>query len=183
MARGHRLMPNRKARIERTIVELVAAFPLAFSTEPEQVRPLGIGIKQRIYERCTLSHRDIGAALRCYTGRVAYLLAIVEGTPRIDLDGAPNGTVSANEATHAAEQIRKIFAKAVGKPRDRIRPSVPATTHPRSSSGRDQRGPIQRQPVYSNSDDRFELQVLQGGALAMWRRSSKHRNRRSGESR
>jgi sRNA-binding protein len=64
MAKGHRLMPNRKARIERTIVELVAAFPFVFSTEPERIRPLGIGIKQRIYERCNLSHRDIGAALR-----------------------------------------------------------------------------------------------------------------------
>jgi ProP effector len=128
-------MPNRKARIERTIVELVAAFPLAFSTEPERIRPFAIGIKQRIYERCTSSHRDIGAALRCYTGRVAYLYAIVEGAARIDLDGTPNGTVAAKEAMHAAEQIKKIFAKAASKPRDRIRPSMPATTRPRLSSG------------------------------------------------
>ena len=135
MAKGHRLMPNRKARIERTIAELVAAFPLAFSTEPERMRPLGIGIKQRIYERCTLSHRDIGAALRCYTGRVAYLYAIVEGAARIDLDGTPNGTVAAKEAAHAAEQIKQIFAEAVGKPRDRIRPKVPTMTRLRLSTG------------------------------------------------
>jgi len=134
MTREHRLMPNRKAKIERTIAELVAAFPFAFSTEPERIRPLGIGIKQRIYERCTLSHRDIGAALRCYTGRVAYLYAIVEGTARIDLDGTPNGTVAAKEATHAAEQIKQIFANAAGKPRDRIRANVRATTGPRLSS-------------------------------------------------
>ena len=135
MTREHRLMPNRKAKIERTVAELVAAFPLAFSTEPERIRPLGIGIKQRIYERCTLSHRDIGAALRCYTGRVAYLYAIVEGAARIDLDGTPNGTVAAKEAAHAAEQIKKIFAKAVGKPRDRIRPKVPTMTPLRLSTG------------------------------------------------
>jgi ProP effector len=135
MAKGYQLMPNRKARIEQTIVELVAAFPLAFSTEPERIRPLGVGIKQRIYERCTLSHRDIGAALRCYTGRVAYLYAIVEGAARIDLDGTPNGTVAAKEAAHAAEQIKKIFAKAVGKPRDRIRANVPAMTRLRLSAG------------------------------------------------
>jgi ProP effector len=135
MAKGYQLMPNRKARIEQTIVELVAAFPLAFSTEPERIRPLGVGIKQRIYERCTLSHRDIGAALRCYTGRVAYLYAIVEGAARIDLDGTPNGTVAAKEAAHAAEQIKKIFAKAVGKPRDRIRPNVPTMTRLRLSAG------------------------------------------------
>ena len=34
-------MANRKAKIESTIAELVAAFPLAFSTEPERVKPLG----------------------------------------------------------------------------------------------------------------------------------------------
>ena len=57
-------MANRKAKIESTIAELVAAFPLAFSTEPERVKPLGIGIKERIYARCILSHREVGAALR-----------------------------------------------------------------------------------------------------------------------
>jgi sRNA-binding protein len=115
MAKGYQLMPNRKARIEQTIVELVAAFPLAFSTEPERIRPLGVGIKQRIYERCTLSHRDIGAALRCYTGRVAYLYAIVEGAARIDLDGTPNGTVAAKEAAHDQENLRQSGRQAEGQ--------------------------------------------------------------------
>jgi hypothetical protein len=48
---------NRTAKIERNIAALVAAFPLAFATEPEQIKPLSIGIKQRIYGRCTLSNR------------------------------------------------------------------------------------------------------------------------------
>jgi hypothetical protein len=37
--------------------------------------------------------------------------------------------------THAAEQIKKIFAIAAGKPRDRMKPNVPATTRPCLSPG------------------------------------------------
>jgi sRNA-binding protein len=123
-------MANRKAKIERTISEFQAAFPLAFSTEPEQIKPLGIGIKQRIYARCTLSHREVGDALRRYTGRVAYLHTIIEGAVRVDLDGAASGNVTAKEATHAAEQIKKILAKTAGEPKSKIEPITPAKDTP-----------------------------------------------------
>jgi sRNA-binding protein len=114
-------MTDREAKIERTIGELLAAFPLAFSTEPQHIKPLGIGIKQHIFARCTLSHREVGDALRRYTGCLAYLRRIIEGTERVDLDGATNGNVTAKEATHAAEQTMKILAIAAGKPKDKIR--------------------------------------------------------------
>ena len=120
-------MANRKAKIKRTIAELLAAFPLAFSTEPERIKPLGIGIKQRIYARCTLSHREVGEALRYYTGRAAYLGTIIEDAVRIDLDGAPSGNVTAKEAAHAAEQIKKMLAVAAGTPTDKFKPNVAAT--------------------------------------------------------
>ena len=119
-------MANSKTRIERTIAELVAAFPLAFSTEPKRIKPLGIGIKQRIYERCILSHREVGDALRRYTGRAAYLNATIEGAVRVDLDGAANGYVTAEEAIHATEQAKKIFAVAVDKLKDEINQNTPA---------------------------------------------------------
>jgi ProQ/FINO family len=117
---------NRTAKIERNIAALVAAFPLAFATQPEKIKPLSIGIKQRIYGRCTLSNREIGDALRRYTCRVAYLHAIVEGAVRVDLDGTANGNVTAKEATHAAEQMKRILAIASGKPKDKIKPNAPA---------------------------------------------------------
>jgi ProP effector len=117
-------MATRKAKIEGNIAELVSAFPLSFSTEPEQIKPLGIGIKQRIYARCTLSHREVSAALRRYTGRVAYLHAIVEGAVRVDLDGTPSGNVTAREAAYAAKQIKRILAKAAGKPKKEIKPNA-----------------------------------------------------------
>jgi sRNA-binding protein len=119
-------MANSKTRIERNIAELVAAFPLAFSTEPKQIKPLGIGIKQRIYERCILSHREVGDALRRYTGRAAYLNATIEGAVRVDLDGATSGYVTAEEAMHATEQAKKIFAVAVDKLKDEIKQNTPA---------------------------------------------------------
>jgi sRNA-binding protein len=114
---------SRTAKIERNIAKLVAAFPLAFSTEPEKIKPLSIGIKQRIFGRCTLSHREVDDALRCYTGRVAYLHAIVEGAVRVDLDGTARGKVTAKEATHAAGQMKRIFAIAAGKPREKVEPN------------------------------------------------------------
>jgi sRNA-binding protein len=123
-------MANRKAKIAQTIAELQAAFPLAFFVQADRIKPLGIGIKQQIYGRCTLSHREVGAALRGYTGRVAYLLKIIEGAVRFDLDGAASGNVTAKEATHAAEQIKKILAKAAGEPKSKIEPITPAKDTP-----------------------------------------------------
>jgi len=123
---GYAPAVNRTAKIERNIAALVAEFPLAFTTEPEQMKPLSIGIKQRIYGRCTLSNREVGDALRHYTRRVAYLHAIVEGAVRIDLDGTANGNVTAKEATHAAQQLTRILAIAAGKPKDKIKPNAPA---------------------------------------------------------
>lgn len=122
-------MTDRDANIERAIGDLLAAFPLVFSTEPRQIKPLAVGIRQRIYARCTLSHRDVGDALRRYTGRLAYLRMIIEGAGRVDLDGATSGSVTAKEAAHAAERIMKSLAIAAGKPKDKIKPNAPATVN------------------------------------------------------
>ena len=119
-------MVNRAAKIESNIAALAVVFPLAFSNEPEQIKPLSIGIKQRIYRRCTLSNREIGDALRRYTRRVAYLHAIVEGAVRVDLDGTASGNVTAKEASHAAEEMKRILAVAAGKPKDKIKPNASA---------------------------------------------------------
>jgi sRNA-binding protein len=119
-------MTDRDAKIERAIGDLLAAFPLAFSTEPRHIRPLAIGIRQQIYARSALSHRDVGDALRRYTNRGAYLRTIIEGAVRVDLDGATSGNVTAKESAHAAERIVKSLASAVGKPKNKIKPNAPA---------------------------------------------------------
>jgi ProP effector len=117
---------NRKTKIERNIAELVQAFPLVFSVHPERIKPLEIGIKRRIYARCTLSHREVGGALRGYTSRLAYLLSIIEGAVRVDLDGKATGYVTVREADYAAEQTKKIFAIAARKLKEKIRPNAPS---------------------------------------------------------
>jgi ProP effector len=110
-------MTDRDAKIERALATLLAAFPLAFPAEPQQIKPLAVGIRQQIYARCTLSHRDVIDALRRYTGRTAYLRTIIEGAARVDLDGATSSTVTAKEAAYAAERIAKDQASAAGKPK------------------------------------------------------------------
>ena len=122
-------MTEHDAKIEQVVRDLVAAFPAAFSAEPRHVRPLAIGIRQQIYARCSFSHshRSVGDALRRYTKCAAYLATIIEGAVRVDLDGATSGNVTAMEAAHAAEQIMTSLAVGVGKPKDTIKPSTPAT--------------------------------------------------------
>ncbi len=139
---GYAPAVNRTAKIERKIAALVAEFPLAFSTEPEQMKPLSIGIKQRIYGRCTLSNRKVGDALRRYT---AYLHAIVEGAVRVDLDGTASGNVTAKEATHAAEKMKRIFAIAAGNLKDKVKANAP--------EGRNI-GPVPAMPDTSNPGSR-----------------------------
>jgi ProP effector len=121
-------MIDSHARIERAVGDLLAAFPLAFSAEPQHIKPLAIGIRQQIYAQSALSHRDIGDALRRYTNRAAYLRTIIEGAARVDLDGATSGNVTAMEAAYAAERITTGLAVGAGEPKDTIEPNTPAHT-------------------------------------------------------
>lgn len=118
-------MTDRDATIERVIGDLLAVFPLAFSTEPRHIRPLAIGVRQKIYARCAFSHRSVTDALWRYTKCAAYLRTIIEGAARVDLDGATSGYVTAMEAAHAAKRILTSLAVAAGKPEDTIKPTTP----------------------------------------------------------
>jgi sRNA-binding protein len=119
------MMTDRDATIEPDIRDLLAVFPLAFSTEPRHIRPLAIGIRQQIYARCAFSHRSVGDALWRYTKSEAYLRTITEGAKRFDLDGATSGHVTATEAAHAAERIMTRLAVATDKAKDAIKPDTP----------------------------------------------------------
>jgi sRNA-binding protein len=120
------LTTDRDAKIERVMHDLLAAFPLAFSTEPRHIKPLAIGIRQQIFARCAFSHRVVGEALWRYTKCAAYLRTIVEGAVRVDLDGAASGNVTAQEAAYAAERIMTCLPVAAGKPKDAIKSDTPA---------------------------------------------------------
>jgi ProP effector len=122
-------MTGRDAKVERVLRDLLAAFPLAFSTGPRDVKPLAIGIRQQIYARCAFSHRTVGDALWRYTNSPAYLQTITEGAVRVDLDGAMSGNVTAMEAAYAAERIMTSLVAAAGKPKDMIKPNTPANVN------------------------------------------------------
>jgi sRNA-binding protein len=83
-----------------TIVELVAAFPAAFTLDPSQVKPLKLGIREDICNRSDLSRRLITAALAQYCNASAYLQVCTEGAARIALDGTADGVVTEPEARH-----------------------------------------------------------------------------------
>jgi ProP effector len=107
-----RSMSNSGTKVEATIAELVAAFPVAFTLDPKLVRPVKLGIKDDLYGQSALSHRRITAALRAYCNSVHYLEACAEGSVRIDLAGEPAGTVTAAEAHHAREGLAALATAA-----------------------------------------------------------------------
>jgi ProP effector len=79
------------------------------------MRPLKLGILRDIFAHSVISHRRIAAALRSYCNSVQYLRASAVGAIRVDLAGAPAGSVTAKEAEFAH---RRLIAKraAAGKP-------------------------------------------------------------------
>ena len=64
-------MGDGKSTVERTIAELAAAFPAAFTLDLMLVRPLKLGIKEDLYERTGISRRRITEALPSYCNRAA----------------------------------------------------------------------------------------------------------------
>jgi ProP effector len=59
---------------------------------------------------------ELHRALGYYTNNAGYLLACKEGAARYGLDGNPAGSVSADEAAHAAEKLAALSARAAGEP-------------------------------------------------------------------
>jgi sRNA-binding protein len=88
---------------DRLIVHLATMFPAAFIIDPASVRPLRVGIFRDLREALcdTFTVMQLSAALRKYTGSSAYLKKCKEGTPRVGLDGTPDGKVSVEHARRA----------------------------------------------------------------------------------
>jgi ProP effector len=119
-------MSERATKMEAAISELVAAFPAAFTLDPTLVRPVKLGVRNDLYGRSALSHRRIAAALRAYCKSVQYLKASVEGAVRVDLAGAPAGTVTAGEAHHARDElVRRAKARDKGTGKNASSPGGP----------------------------------------------------------
>jgi len=102
---------------------LLERFPICF--DPGNPRPLKLKIHKDMLKRLAAElipvdgtnkdqratakwvlNRKLKQALTHYCSQPAYLEAMREGTPRIDLEGTPAGKVNAREAERAAAQLR-----------------------------------------------------------------------------
>lgn len=92
-------------------VELLKAyFPGGFRSAND-VKPLKKGIKQDLVKRLSTLENVVTEDKACmvkslayYVNTVAYHKSVVDGATRVDLDGNPAGTVSAEEAKYSVER-------------------------------------------------------------------------------
>jgi len=99
---------RRNARIVETVLAvLVERYPQCFVLLESKRRPLKVGIAADVIaNHPDLKPSHIGVALHRYTRAIPYMAQLIEGTPRVGLDGAPAGAVSASEASHAIAKLK-----------------------------------------------------------------------------
>jgi ProP effector len=73
-------------------------------------QPLKIDIFRDVVERPPLTRAEAKSAFNYYCGGFTYLRALLEGAPRLDLDGAQVGVVTAEEAEHARDKLARLKA-------------------------------------------------------------------------
>jgi ProP effector len=100
-----KLYPRERNMAYATREVLVSLFPEAFRPKGAIKVPLKLGIHLDLLTRTDLAFWRVRCALIDYTSGYKYLTQIVEGAPRIDLDGNPAGAVTAKEAAHARELL------------------------------------------------------------------------------
>ena len=125
---------RRAAEARELLGRLAERYPECFTRDRGKVRPLAIGMQQKLRgelaEDPELSQISPGwkvrQALAIYTRSPAYLTAIVEKRPRINLDGSEAGEVTAEEQQHAKERLEEMNARRAArrpqKPRANRRP-------------------------------------------------------------
>jgi len=96
---------------------LKAHYPLCFK-DSRETQPLKVGIKQDLVKR--LGSRDdivindkacMIKSLSYYVNTINYYKNVFEGALRIDLNGQPAGTVTAEEALYSSEQYQAKLQK------------------------------------------------------------------------
>lgn len=122
--RSDKLDEKTKARRRiniQTQAILQAAFPNVFKKFGQPMPLMKLGIDRDIYDRLKpmmpgISRRTLGAALAGYANHDKYLRAVVEGAPRVDLDGNHVDIVTAGQAHQATLNLakRKPKGKADG---------------------------------------------------------------------
>lgn len=97
---------KRQLAIDATRALLAERFPFAIKGHACLKQPLKIGIADDLIAAFPdLKPYAITNALRDYTHGPSYLVSMVAGAARIDLNGIPSGTVSASDAEHAIRML------------------------------------------------------------------------------
>lgn len=108
---------ERAAQARELLSRLADRYPDCFTRDANKVRPLAIGIQQKL--RAELAESEdfqntpgwqLRQALAIYTRSLDYLKAIIEKRPRINLDGSTAGEVSEQEQAHAQTRFDEITA-------------------------------------------------------------------------
>jgi ProP effector len=104
--------PEQLERARAALNILVERFPRAFTSPP---RPLKIGITKDLIAAArsdAISAQAIRDAIAIWCRRPSYLEAQVEDAARIDIDGNPTGTVTADQAAGVKQRLEWKAAQA-----------------------------------------------------------------------
>jgi ProP effector len=93
---------SKPSRSNALLAQLQAEFPVF-----RDCKPLAIGIHKQLLERKPdLDKNKVRVALHGHTASSRYLKVLMEGTPRLDLDGQPAGEVTAEQQEVAVKTLR-----------------------------------------------------------------------------
>jgi ProP effector len=94
------------------IAELCKRFPVFEPRQNEPHRPLALKIREQIWHRWPDVDRDaLSVTLRWYTQRRMYLLSVLAGGNRYNLDGNAAGEITPSEIEYAKKVLASIDAK------------------------------------------------------------------------
>jgi ProP effector len=108
---------------------LAERFPACFAVNPSYRRPLKLSIHVDILAQLsdTIAPRDLSNVLRIYVSNSKYLKALVAGADRLNLNGLPAGTVTAEHADIAKAQYEQRRGKNKAKQKQlAVAPAKPA---------------------------------------------------------
>jgi ProP effector len=98
----------------RAVTTLQRHFPRAFPRNPAPKVPLKVGILKDVLARAAslgLSERDARNGVKLWCRGQRYWTCLIEGTVRVDLNGANAGVVTAAEAEYGTSQEKTRLAR------------------------------------------------------------------------
>lgn len=138
---------TRRARVDALLAELRERFPDAFPADLSRVRPLALGVRATLEAGGIAGRTPLHRVLWLWTRQPAYLAAIAEGRPRINLDGSDAGAVTPEHQAAAAAWLEKLRAK--GERRAAAAASPEPAAAPVSEPAAPMPEPVPARPVLS----------------------------------